>query len=256
MKSPLFPRLLAGLAFGFTPPLGAASVTLAPAPGAVFDEAPGELIDIIANEAYDAAALARQPGFAVVRDWTGFEGRGLAKDFSNFGLLPGGATLRGRLLFKNPVDMAVWAGRATSRAEHPIKALNTVGDTAIIFPGSGHMVGYELALGSGADATFKSDRAVRALGFVITNIMPGEVVRAEFYSASGALLVAQDATGVAVEGAEANYQGQEIFFGHVAPSDPASHIQRVVIRINASNQYKDWALAAAGFTPPVAGGAR
>lgn len=256
MKASLLFRLFAGLASGSALTLGAASVSLAPVPGAVFDEAPAELIDIIANEAYDAAALARQAGFAVVRDWTGFEGRGVAKEFSNHGLLPGGATLRGRLLFKNPVDMATWAGRATSRAEHPIKALNTVGDTAIIFPGSGHMVGYELAFGSGADATFKPDRAVRALGFVITNIMPGEVVRAEFYSAKGALLVAQDATGVAVEGGEANYQGQEIFFGHVAPADPASHIQRVVIRINASNQYKDWALAATGFTPPVAAGGR
>ena len=48
-----------------------------------------------------------------------------------------------------------------------------------------------------------------------------------------------------------NYQGQEVFFCHIASADPAAQIQRVVIRIRASNQYKDLGIDAVGFTPAV-----
>jgi hypothetical protein len=228
----------------------AASVTLELVPGAVFERAPGETIDVVADDAHDAAALARHPGFAVIGEWKGFEGRGSAVDFSNFGLVGEEVTLRGRILFKNPVELAPWAGRATSRSEHPQKALNTLGDSAIILPGTGHMTGYELTFGSGEGAGFVADRAVRAIGFVIANIMPGETVRVEFYSRSGSLITSQQARGVALEGPAGNYQGQELFFGHVASADPAAQIHRVTVRLQASNQFKDWSLDALGFTPP------
>lgn len=253
MKTPSFcPRVSLVLLGVFAPLLlSAGTVPLVPVPGLVFDEEGAERIDIHADASYDLADLAKVPGFSVIKEWEGFEGKGTAAEFSNYGLLPDGTTLRCRLVFKQAIDAAPWAGRAMDRREHWDKALNTRGYTAIILPGTGHMASYELSFGSGADAGFRADRVVRALAFVVTNIQVGELVTADFFNAAGALLVSQQGTSIQTEDTVVNYQGQEIFFAHITGVTPAAQIHRVVISIRASNKYKDIGLDAVGFAPPV-----
>jgi hypothetical protein len=247
-RSPLAVFLLSVLASGLS---SAAIVPLVPVPGAVFDEDGAERIDIEADSSFEVAALLKAPSFAVIKEWEGFEGKGTAQEFSNYGELPDGTTLRGRLVFKQANDTAPWAGRAMDRREHRGKALNTRGYTAIILPGTGHMQSYELGFGSGTDAGFRGDRVVRALAFVVTNLQVGENVTADFYNAAGDLLISQHATSIQNEDTVANYQGQEVFFCHIASADPAAQIQRVVVRLRASNQYKDLGIDAVGFTPAI-----
>ncbi|MCU0791367.1 MAG: hypothetical protein MUE42_00610 [Opitutaceae bacterium] len=237
---------------GFAP-LGTAAAATAQISGGVarpplalaMGGAGGESVDFPANGASPQTFLQSLEGFGVVQDWTNFVGVGRgARETINTLDFENGLDFRFRLQVQ--ADGAEGLGGVSVEP-----ALAVSPREALRIGGPGGLRRLEIVAGMYDERTggFVADGAVYAAGFVITNLVSGEV-RATFFNRAGEVISTQTAQGMA-EPANADQptarRGAEVFFGHIAssPSDESRWVHRIRIEDRDAG---DWGLDDFGFT--------
>lgn len=204
----------------------------------------GETVDFPAGGASPQTFLQQLDGFGVVQDWKGFVGLARdARDAVNTLDFENGLDFRFRLQVQ--ADGAEGLGGVTAEP-----ALTVSPREALRICGPGGLRRLEIVVGvyDGKTGGFVADGALYAAGFVVTNVVSGDI-RVTFFNRAGEVLSAQTAQGVE-EPAKTELpparRGAEVYFGYIAGS--ASDASRWVHRIRIEDRDAgDWGLDDFGF---------
>jgi hypothetical protein len=219
------------------------------------DLVPGQGIDVIATG--DGAAgpgeLEALQRFMVNTEFNGF--KPVRDSAANHLLFTSTQAALRFVIDDDPVTGDPFAGFAAQADFLKVSGPAGAGERHVVYLGilAEGWQSYTVSVGSiRRDQFHRSDadgnpHAVRAAGFVVSNVLDGAELHADFIGINGQLLATL--TGVGASGAPQSEDGDEVFFGHDAGANPLNWISRIVIRgrMDGKAGFDDF-----GFTPVVA----